>query len=113
KDARRRRLAAYIPPQKTMLPPAGREPRTAAEREALAARTRCKSDAGIWAHRRRMADAEGVISELKLRHGLARARCRGTPLFHVQLLLGCAAINLKRLAKHAPEAANAAAAAPA
>ena len=50
--------------------------------------------------------AEGVISELKLRHGLARARCRGTPLFHVQLLLGCAAINLKRLAMHAPQAAS-------
>jgi hypothetical protein len=40
------------------------------------------SEAGIWAHKRRMADAEGVISELKLRHGLDRARCRrGTPLF--------------------------------
>ena len=113
KDARRRRLIAYIPPQKTMLPPAACEPRTGAEGEALAARKRCKSEAGIWAHRRRMADAEGVISELKLRHGLARARCRGTPLFHVQLLLGCAAINLKRLAMHAPQAASGAAAAPA
>ena len=33
----------------------------------------------------------------------ARARpgpLRGTPLFHIQLLLGCAAINLKRLAEH-------------
>jgi len=105
-DARRRRLVAYIPPQKTMLAPAGREPRTGAEREALAARKRCKSEAGIWAHKCRMADAEGVISELKLRHGLARARCRGTPLFHLQLLLGCAAINLKRLATHAPQAAD-------
>ena len=113
KDARGRRLAAYIPPQRTMLPPAGRAPRTAAEREALAARERCKSETGIWAHRRRMADAEGVISELKLRHGLARARCRGTPLFHVQLLLGCAAINLKRLATHAPHAASGVAAVPA
>jgi len=35
---------------------------------------------------------------------LDRVRCRGTPAFHVQLLLGCAAINLKRLAKHAPTA---------
>ena len=112
KAARRRRLAAYIPPQKTMLPPASREPRTAAEAEALAARHRCKTDTGIWAHRRRMADAEGVISELKLQHGLARARCRGTPLFHVQLLLGCAAINLKRLATHAPPPASGTAAAP-
>ena len=111
KDARRRRLVAYIPPQRTMLPPTDREPRTGAEREALAARRRCKSNAGIWAHQRRMADAEGVISELKLQHALGRARCRGTPLFHVQLLLGCTAINLKRLAKHAPEAANGAAAA--
>jgi hypothetical protein len=106
KDAGRRRLTAYIPPQRTMLPPAGCEPRTAPEEEALAARRRCKSEAGIWAHRRRMADPERVISELKLQHGLARARCRGTPLFHVQLLLGCAAINLKRLAKHLPETAS-------
>ncbi len=112
KDARGRRLAAYIPPQRTMLPPGG-EPRTEAEREAQAARARCKSEAGIWAYKRRMADAEGVISELKLRHGLGRARCRGTPLFHIQLLLGCAAINLKRLAKHVPEAASGAGAAPA
>jgi transposase len=112
-DARGRRLVAYIPPQKTMLAPAGREPRTGAEREALAARKRCKSEAGIWAHKCRMADAEGVISELKLRHGLARARCRGTPLFHLQLLLGCAAINLKRLATHAPQAADGVAAVPA
>lgn len=112
KRARRRGLTAYIPPQRTMLPPAGSAPRTEAEREALAARARCKSDAGIWAHKRRMADAEGVISELKNQHGLARARCRGTPLFHIQLLLGCTAINLKRLARHTP-AASAAAAAPA
>jgi transposase len=112
KDTRRRGLVAYIPPQRTMLPPAG-QPRTEAEREAQAARARCKTEAGIAAHKRRMADAEGVISELKLRHSLARARCRGTPLFHVQLLLGCAAINLKRLAKHAPEAAKGTAAAPA
>ncbi len=113
KAARGRRLTAYIPPQRTMLPPAVREPRTEAEREAQAARARCKSEAGIWAHKRRMADAEGVISELKLRHALGRARCRGTPLFHVQLLLGCTAINLKRLAKHVPEAVSGAGAAPA
>src|SRR5439155_18027205 len=79
KDARRRRLTAYIPPQRTMLPPADGEPRTEAEREALAARRRCKSEAGVWAHKRRMADAEGVIGELKLLHTLGRARCRGTP----------------------------------
>lgn len=114
KDARRRRLTAYIPPQRTMLPPpAATVPRTEAEREALAARERCKTEAGILAHKRRMADAEGVISELKLHHALGRARCRGTPLFHVQLLLGCTAINLKRLAKHAPQATTGVAAAPA
>jgi transposase len=113
KEARRRRLVAYIPPQRTMLPPAATGPRTEAEREAQAARARCKTEAGIRAYKRRMADAEGVIGELKLQHGLGRARCRGTPLFHVQLLLGCAAINLKRLAKHLPEAASGAAAAPA
>ena len=112
KDARRRRLIAYIPPQRTMLPPSGSEPRTGAEREALAARARCKSEAGIGAHKRRMADAEGVIGELKLQHALGRARCRGTPRFHVQLLVGCAAINLKRLATHAPQAANGVAAMP-
>lgn len=39
-------------------------------------------------------DGEGVIAELKNLHGLDRVRCRGTPSFHVQLLLGCAAINL-------------------
>jgi len=89
-----------------MLPPPDLRPRTEAEREAQAARARCKSELGIRAHRRRMADAEGVIGELKLQHALGRARCRGTPLFHIQLLVGCAAINLKRLTRHAPEAAN-------
>lgn len=107
KDTHQRRLIAYIPPQRTMLPPVGSEPQTQAQREAQAARVRCKTQAGIWAHKRRMADAEGVISELKLQHALGRARCRGTPLFHPQLLLGCAAINLKRLARHVPDSANA------
>ena len=59
-----------------------------------------------------MADAEGVIAELKNQHGLGRVRCRGTPAFHVQLLLGCAAINLKRLATHAPSAHEGVAAEP-
>jgi transposase len=113
KDARRRSLVAYIPPQKTMLPPAASLPRTGAEREAQAARERCKTEPGIRAHKHRMANAEGVIAELKLQHGLGRARCRGTPLFHIQLLLGCTAINLKRLVRHAPEAASGIAAAPA
>ena len=52
-----------------------------------------------------MADAEGVIeAELKTLHGLGRVRCRGAPFFHCQLLLGCAVINLKRLARHATHA---------
>jgi len=60
-----------------------------------------------------MADAEGVISELKTRGTLARARCRGTPLFHVQLLVDCAALNMKRLIDHTGEAAEGRAAEPA
>jgi len=112
-DAAERGIIAYIPPQKTMLPRDGRAPRTNAQRLALAARARAKSEAGISAHRLRMADAEGVIAELKNHHGLGRVRCRGTPAFHLQLLLGCAAINLKRLAKHAPTAEQGIAAAPA
>jgi hypothetical protein len=53
-----------------------------------------------------------VDPELKLQHALGRARCRGTPAFHIQLLLGCTAINLKRLATHAADAASGVAAAP-
>src|SRR5713226_7025800 len=102
----RRGLVAYIPPQPTMLPKAGEQATTEAQRQALAARARCKSERGILAHKRRMADAEGVIGELKNQHGLDRVRCRGTPLFHVQLLLGCTALNCKRLADHVPEAAS-------
>jgi len=102
--AERRGITAYIPPQPTMLPKAGEEPTTEARRQALAARSRCKSPAGIEAHRQRMADAEGVIGELKNRGTAARAQRRGTPHFHVQLLLNCTAVNCKRLADHAPEA---------
>ena len=111
-DAAERRIVAHIPPQKTMLPRNRREPRTNAQRLALAAKERAKSEAGVWAHRRRMADAEGVIAELKNQHALDRVRRRGAPAFHVQLLLGCAAINLKRLATHAPTAHQGVAAAP-
>jgi transposase len=106
-----RGIEAFVPPQRTMLPADG-EPKTDAQRAAQAARARCKTPAGVWSHRQRMADAEGVVGELKHRHGLDRARSRGTPLFHVQLLLGCTALNLKRLASHAGEAASGAAAAP-
>jgi transposase len=110
-DATQRGIVAYIPPQKTMLPK--REPRTNAQRLALEARARMKSEHGLWAYRRRMADAEGVIAELKTLHAFDRVRCRGTPAFHVQLLVGSAALNLKRLAKHAPAAHEGVAAAPA
>ena len=110
--AEQRRIAAYIPPQPTMLPKAGGEATTEAQRQALAARSRCKSPAGIEAHRRRMADAEGVIGELKNQGTAARARRRGTPHFHVQLLLNCTALNCKRLADHAQQAQPEVAAAP-
>jgi len=107
----RRRITAYIPPQPTMLPSDG-EPTSEAQRQALAARGRCKNERGILAHKRRMADAEGAIGELKNQHGLDRVRCRGAPLFHVQLLLGCTALNCKRLADHAPQAQSGVAAGP-
>jgi transposase len=96
-------VTAFVPPQRTMLP-TGAESNTDAQREAQAARERCKTAQGIWAYRRRMADAEGGVSELKNEHGLHRARCRGTSLFHVQLLLGCTALNLKRIATRAAAA---------
>jgi transposase len=105
-------VIAYVPPQRTMLPPAGEDPKTDAKRQALAARERCKTPAGIWAHIRRICDAEGGVAELKTQHGLDRARCRGTSLFHVQLLLGCTALNVKRLASR-PAAASGQAAGPA
>jgi len=107
----KRAITAYVPPQPTMLAKNG-EPRSEAQRQALAARERCKSELGVRAHKQRMADAEGVIGELKNRHALDRVRSRGTPLFHLQLLLGCTALNCKRLADHVPEAANGVAAAP-
>jgi transposase len=106
------RIVAYIPAQPTMLPKAGDEATTEAQRQALAARARCKGAAGIEAHRRRMADAEGVIGELKNQGTAARAQRRGTPHFHVQLLLNCTAVNCKRLADHAPQAQTGRAAAP-
>ena len=90
-------VTAFIPPQPQML---GREP-------AQAARARCKSPPGIGAAIDRMTHGEGAISELKLRHGLDRARCRGTPKLQVQLLLAATAINLKRLTSRPPAAENA------
>jgi transposase len=110
--AEQRRITAFIPPQPTMLPKPGEEAATEAQRQALAARARCKSAPGIEAHRRRMTDAEGVIGELKNEGTMARAQRRGTPHFHVQLLLNCTAVNCKRLADHAQQAQGGVAAAP-
>jgi transposase len=101
-------IAAFVPPQRTMLPSGGHA-KTDAQREAQAARERCKTLHGIWAYVRRMADAEGGVAELKNEHGLGRARCRGTSLFHVQLLLGCTALNAKRLARRGDAASGQAA----
>jgi transposase len=110
--AERRGITAFIPPQPTMLPKPHEQPTTDAQRQALAARARCKSPAGIVAHRQRMADAEGVIGELKNRGTAARAQRRGRPHYHVQLLLNCTAVNCKRLADHGPHAHDTAAARP-
>jgi hypothetical protein len=89
-------VIAFVSPQRTMLPEA--EPKTSAQAAAVKARRRCKTPKGIWAYERRMCDAEGGVAELKNEHGMDRARCRGTSLFHVQLLLASSALNLKRLA---------------
>src|SRR4051812_49145082 len=105
-------VIAYVPPQRTMLPEADEQPKTDAKRQALAARARCKTSAGIWAHIRRMCDAEGGVAELKNEHGMDRARCRGTSLFHVQVLLGCTALNVKRLASRGQAASGQAAGPP-
>jgi hypothetical protein len=101
-------VTAFVPPQRTMLAADG-EAKTDAQREAQAARERCKTSQGVWAYARRMADAEGGVAELKNEHGLGRARCRGTSPFHVQLLLGCTALNVKRLAGRADAASGQAA----
>lgn len=105
-------ITAYVPPQRTMLPVPGEDPKTPAQAAARAARERCKTPRGVWSYIQRMGDAEGVVGELKRQHGMDRARSRGTPLFHVQLLLGCSALNLKRIAAHAGQAASGAAAGP-
>jgi transposase len=112
RGAERRGITAFIPPQPTMLPKAADEAATEAQRQAIAARRRCKSAAGVEAHRRRMADAEGVIGELKNEGTMAHAQRRGTPHFHVQLLLNCTALNCKRLADHAEQTQTGIAAAP-
>jgi Transposase DDE domain len=87
-------VIALIPPQPNML----------GHPEGRAAQARCRTPAGRAAQIDRQAHAEGAICELKLRHALARTRCRGTPKLQVQLLLGATAINLKRLVSHADAA---------
>jgi len=87
-------------------------PETDAQHAAHAARQRCKTARGVWAYIRRLADAEGAVAELKNEHGLHRARCRGTGLFHVQLLLASTALNVKRLTSRT-DTANRQAAGPA
>jgi transposase len=105
-------ITAYVPPQRTMLPAPGEDPKTPAQAAARAARERCKTPTGVWSYIQRMGDAEGVVGELKRQHGMDRARSRGTPLFHLQLLLGCSALNLKRIASQTGRAASGAAAGP-
>ncbi len=111
-DVAKRGVIAFVPPQRTMLPRPGTAPHTTAKHAAVAARERCRTAKGIWAHQRRMADAEGGVAELKNEHGMHRARCRGTSLFHVKLLLASTAFNHKRLAARQPVAEGAAAGPP-
>jgi IS5 family transposase len=74
-------------------------PRTIAKYPvAEQARERMRTPLGRDAAADRQAHAEGAISELK-RHGLDRARCRGTRRLQLQLLAAATAINLKRLLK--------------
>ncbi len=108
-EAARRRLAAYVPPRRDQLPRCGAAPGSEAQAEAAAAKRRCRSTPGVWAHARRLADAEGAIAELKCRRGMGRARRRGTAAFHEQLLIAAAAINLRRLARWRPAASGVAA----
>jgi transposase len=81
-------VTAFIPPQ-------AHQAKKGAE--AQAARTRCKTPAGVSATIDRMTHGEGAISELKLQHGLGRARRRGTGALQLQALVAATAINLKRL----------------
>jgi transposase len=97
-DLAARGVTAFIPPQPNMLARPGGQ----------AARTRCKTPAGVSAAIDRMTHGEGSINELKNCHALDRARCRGTAKVQIQLLLAATAINLKRLTNRPPAAENAA-----
>jgi transposase len=90
-------VAAYIPPQPRMQGLA-----------ALAARERVRTPLGVACAIDRMTDGEGAISELKLCHGLGRARSRGTARLQIQLLIAATAVNLKRLLAHGDAAIRAA-----
>lgn len=85
---------AYIPPQANMR----------RSDYGQAAYARCRSPEGVRLTIDRQAHAEGAIAELKLRHGMARARCRGTRKLQIQLLVAAVAVNLKRLATRDPDA---------
>lgn len=93
-------VAAFIPPP-------ARHARTVDE--AARARARCRTPAGIRAAVDRQAHGEGAISELKLCHGIGRARRRGTAALQLQLLLAATAVNLKRLTTRPKGAQNPAA----
>lgn len=81
-------VTAYIPP----LP-------NAKHQAAQDARARVRTPVGVDVKIERTVHAEGAISELK-RHGLKRARSRGTRKLQLQLLAAATAINLKRLLAH-------------
>lgn len=84
---------AYIPPQANMR----------RSDDGQAAHARCRSPEGVQVTIERQAHAEGAIGELKLRHGMGRARCRGTRKLRIQLLVAAVAVNLKRLTTHGPD----------
>lgn len=81
-------VLAYIPPQPH-----------AKHHAALDARALMRTPIGVQVKIERTVHAEGAISELK-RHGLGRARSRGTRKLQLQLLAAATAINLKRLLAH-------------
>jgi len=81
-------VVAYVPPMPN-----------AKHQAALDARSLMRTPAGVEVKIERTVHAEGAISELK-RHGLGRARSRGSRKLQLQLLAAATAINLKRLLAH-------------
>jgi transposase len=84
-------VLAYVPAQPN-----------AQHQAAVAARALMRTRAGVAAKIERTVHAEGAISELK-RHGLTRARSRGTRKLQLQMLAAATVINLKRLLTHQDE----------